>query len=60
MIREWESSVEATGAIVAAAISPGSIPTPPRLQVSPGGGVVVILTHVTPNSNLLGFVHQWY
>ena len=40
----WESSLEAAGVLRAAAPSLRSIQTPLRLQIGPGGGVVVIGT----------------
>ena len=44
MAYEWESSLEAAGALVVAAPILGSIPVSLGLQVGPGLGVVVIRT----------------
>ena len=50
-----ESSLEATGNLVAVAPSPGTIPSLLEVQVAPGGGVVVISTPVRPNTDSAAF-----
>ena len=60
MARGPESSLEAAGALRAAAPSLGSIPNPPGVQVGPGGGVVVIGTLLSDQIPiLLSSAHRW-
>ena len=56
----WESSLEAAGALKAAATSLGLIPAPLGVQVSPGGRVVVIGTLLSDQiPDLLSSAHRW-
>ena len=49
------SPLKATGTLVAAAPGPRSILNPLGVRVAPGGGVVVIMTSVRPNSDSAEF-----